>query len=93
MEIPAEQKNIAIERMQKRFRLLLERDAMNEIIKYTGRFLALVGEKSQLATVDNQTRSHCVNHEYKIIPGASMRLWDDNPVMINRILNEWVNRL
>ncbi len=68
-------------------------DARDEIIKYTGNFLALVGEKSQLATVNNQTKSHYINHEYKIISGAGMRLWEDNPVMTNAIIDEWIDRL
>ncbi|UNE54864.1 alpha/beta fold hydrolase [Bartonella machadoae] len=93
LEVPTDKKNIAIERMQKGFQLLLEMDARDEIIKYTGKFLALIGEKSQLATVDNQTRSHCVNHEYKIVANAGTRLWDDNPVMTNRILSEWMCEL
>ncbi|VEJ45820.1 alpha/beta fold hydrolase [Bartonella vinsonii] len=92
-EIPEAQKSMAIERMTKGFEFLLGMDARNEIIKYTGKFLALVGEKSQLATVDNQTRSHCVNHEYKIVSDAGTRLWDDNPAMTNAILDEWIERL
>ncbi|WP_455465715.1 alpha/beta fold hydrolase [Bartonella sp. B39] len=93
LEISDAQKSIAIERMTRGFKLLLGMDARNEIIKYAGKFLALIGEESQLATVDNQTRSHCFNHEYKIISGAGTRLWDDNPVMTNRILAEWMSGL
>ncbi|WP_317993635.1 alpha/beta hydrolase [Bartonella gliris] len=93
LEIPDAQKSMAIERMTRGFEFLLGMDARNEIIKYTGKFLALVGEKSQLATVDNQTRSRCMNHEYKIISGAGMRLWEDNPVMTNTILAEWMRGL
>lgn len=93
LEIPEEQKSMAIERMRKGFKLLLGMDARNEIIKYTGKFLALVGERSQLATVDNQTRSHCLNHEYKIIPDAGMRLWDDNPTMTDAIIDKWIGGL
>nr|WP_329603766.1 hypothetical protein [Bartonella henselae] len=87
LEISDEQKSMAIERMTRGFKLLLEMDARNEIIKYTGKFLALVGEKSQLASVDNQTRSHCMNHEYKIISGAGMRLWEDNPTMTDAVIS------
>ncbi|WP_208442096.1 alpha/beta fold hydrolase [Bartonella raoultii] len=93
LEIPDEQKTMAIERMTRGFKLLLAMDARDEIIKYTGKFLALVGEKSQLATVNNQTKSHCMNHEYKIISEAGMRLWEDNPVMTNAVINEWIDRL
>ncbi|CAK02166.1 hypothetical protein BM1374166_01784 [Bartonella tribocorum] len=93
LEISQDQKSIAIERMTRGFQLLLALDARDEIVKYTGKFLALVGEKSQLATVDNQTKSQCVNHEYRIISGAGTRLWDDNPVMTNAILSEWMERL
>lgn len=92
-KIPDAQKNMAIERMTRGFQFLLEMDARNEIIKYTGKFLALIGEKSQLATIDNQTRSHCINHKYKVISDAGTRLWDDNPVMTNAIIDEWMNGL
>ncbi|WP_254474726.1 alpha/beta fold hydrolase [Bartonella sp. B1098] len=93
LEIPQDQKSMAIERMTRGFKLLLALDARDEIVKYTGKFLALVGEKSQFATVDNQTKSQCVNHEYRIISGAGTRLWDDNPVMTNAIVSEWMERL
>ncbi|WP_208434464.1 alpha/beta fold hydrolase [Bartonella taylorii] len=93
LEIPDEQKNLAIERMTRGFKLLLGMDARDEIIKYTGKFLALVGENSQLATVDNQTRSHCMHHEYKIISGAGTRLWEDNPTMTDAVIDEWIDRL
>ncbi|MET3560759.1 MULTISPECIES: alpha/beta hydrolase [Bartonella] len=93
LKISDEQKSMAIERMTRGFKLLLEMDARDEIIKYTGKFLALVGEKSQLATVENQTRSHCMNHEYKIISGAGMRLWEDNPTMTDAIIDEWIDEL
>ncbi len=92
-KIPDEQKNMAIERMQRGFRLLLKMDARSEIIKYAGRFLALVGEKSQLATINNQIQSHCLNHEYKVIFGAGMLPWNDNPVMMYAIIHEWINRI
>ncbi|GAA4665612.1 alpha/beta hydrolase [Bartonella pachyuromydis] len=92
-EIPDTQKDIAIERMTRGFHFLLEMDARNEIIKYTGKFLALIGEKSQLATIDNQTRSYCIYHEYRVIPDAGTRLWDDNPVMTNAIIEQWMNGL
>ncbi|PIT69736.1 alpha/beta hydrolase [Bartonella tribocorum] len=93
LEIPQDQKNMAVERMTRGFKLLLALDARDEIVKYRGKFLALVGEKSQLATVDNQTKSQCVNHEYRIISGAGTRLWDDNLVMTNAIVSEWMEGL
>ncbi|WP_455481459.1 alpha/beta fold hydrolase [Bartonella sp. B12(2025)] len=93
IKIPDEQKSTALERMQRGFRFLLEMDARSEIVKYAGKFLCLVGEKSQLATIDNQTQSHRLNHEYKIISGAGTRLWDDNPAMMHAIVNEWIDRL
>ncbi|MEL6088793.1 alpha/beta hydrolase [Bartonella schoenbuchensis] len=93
MEVSDDQKNIAIERMQRGFRLLLDMDARSEIIKYGGKFLSLVGEKSQLATVDNQTQSHNLNHEYKIIPSAGIRLWKDNFAMTHAIVNKWIDGL
>ncbi|WP_375657237.1 alpha/beta fold hydrolase [Bartonella sp. CM120XJJH] len=93
LEVPDEQKSVAIERMTRGFKLLLKMDARDEIIKYTGKFLSLVGEKSQLATLDNQTKSHNLNHEYKIISGAATRLWEDNPTMTNAVIDEWMEGL
>ncbi|WP_375703817.1 alpha/beta fold hydrolase [Bartonella sp. AD13SXNS] len=93
LEIPDEQKSVAIERMIRGFKLLLKIDARDEIVKYKGKFLALVGEKSQLATVDNQTESHNLNHEYKIISGAGTRLWEDNPTMTDAVIDEWMEGL
>ncbi|WP_336294186.1 alpha/beta hydrolase [Bartonella sp. CB169] len=92
-KIPSKKKNMAIERMQRGFRLLLDMDARSEIVKYGGKFLALVGEKSQFATVNNQTQSYRLNHEYKIISSAGTRLWDDNPSMTYAIVNEWIDKL
>ncbi|GAA5097869.1 alpha/beta hydrolase [Bartonella acomydis] len=93
LEFSHAQKSMAIERMTRGFQLLLAMDARDEISKYTGKFLALLGEKSQLATIDNQTKSQCINHEYKIISGAGMRLWDDNSVMTNAVIDEWISGL
>ncbi|OPB29451.1 alpha/beta hydrolase [Bartonella sp. WD12.1] len=93
IKISDDQKNIAIERMQRGFRLLLDMDARSEIIKYGGKFLSLVGEKSQLATIDNQTQSHNLNHEYKIIPGTGIRPWENNFAMTHAIVNEWIDGL
>ncbi|WP_375607409.1 MULTISPECIES: alpha/beta fold hydrolase [unclassified Bartonella] len=93
LEIPDEKKSVAIERMTRGFKLLLEIDARDEIVKYKGKFLALVGEKSQLATVDNQTKSHNLNHEYKIVSGAGTRLWEDNPTMMDAVIDEWLEGL
>ncbi|WP_273758461.1 alpha/beta hydrolase [Bartonella sp. AU55XJBT] len=93
LEIPQDQKSMALERMTRGFKLLLALDARDEIVKYKGKFLALVGEMSQLATINNQTKSQCANHEYRIISGAGTRLWDDNPVMTNAIVREWMEGL
>ncbi|WP_019222035.1 alpha/beta fold hydrolase [Bartonella senegalensis] len=92
-QISDEQRSMAIERMIRGFTLLLGMDARGEIIKYTGKFLALIGERSQLATIANQTRSQCLNHEYKIISDAGTRLWDENPAMTNAIVNQWIDTL
>ncbi len=93
LTFPEVQKDMAIERMTRGFQFPLKMDARNEIIKYARKFLALVGEKSQLATVDNQTSSHYRNHEYKIVSDADTHLWDDNPAMTNTILYKWMNGL
>ncbi|WP_455477516.1 hypothetical protein [Bartonella sp. B41] len=79
--------------MQRGFKLFLDMDVRNEIVKYDGKFLALVGEKSQLATIDNKTQSHRINHEYKIISNAGMCPLNDNFFVIYEIVNEWINRL
>ncbi len=90
LEVPDEQKSVAIERMTRGFKLLLAMDARDEIVKYKGKFLALVREKSQLATVDNQTKSPCFNHEFKIISDAGTRLWEDNSTMTDAVIDEWM---
>ncbi|WP_455475040.1 alpha/beta hydrolase [Bartonella sp. B30(2025)] len=93
IKIPDDKKNTALKRMQRGFRFLLEMDARSEIVKYTGKFLSLVGEKSQLATIDNQAQSHHLNHEYKIIPNAGMFPWRDNPIATHEIVNEWISKI
>ena len=84
--LPDTEKMSAIKRMLTGFSLLLKMDARADIAAYDGNYLAIVGEKSQLA-------SYFVQHYYKRIPGAGMRPWNDNPAAVNALLNEWIDTL
>lgn len=91
--LPDAGKMSAIQRMLTGFSLLLKMDARADIARYDGKYLAIVGEKSQLASWENQTHSHRPLHTYKRIPGAGMRPWNDNPIAMNSLLNEWIATL
>lgn len=79
--------------MLRGFSLLLKLDARPTIAQYHGKYLGIVGEKSQLATRSNQTHSGNPKHRYERIPGAGMRPWNDNASAINLLVNEWVEEL
>lgn len=83
----------AVQRMLTGFTLLLNMDARNAIACYSGKYLAIVGEKSQLASWENQTHSAQPTHLYRRIPKAGMRPWNDNPTAMDALLNEWVETL
>ncbi|EJF2532036.1 hypothetical protein M8D79_001376 [Salmonella enterica] len=83
----------AIQRMLTGFALLLNMDARAAIARYNGKYLAIVGDKSQLASWENQTHSTQPTHLYRRIPKAGMRPWNDNPAAMNALLNEWVDTL
>lgn len=91
--LPDAAKASAIQRMLTGFALLLNMDAREAIASYSGKYLAIVGEKSQLASWDNQTHSVQPTHLYRRIPKAGMRPWNDNPAAMNALLNEWVETL
>lgn len=91
--LPDAEKAPAIQRMLTGFALLLNMDARHAIACYSGKYLAIVGEKSQLASWANQTHSALPTHIYKRIPKAGMRPWNDNPAAMNALLNEWVETL
>ncbi len=83
----------AIDRMSRGFRLLLNCDARKAMAQYHGKYLGIVGEKSQLATWHNQTHSTGSGHRYAHIPEAGMRPWNDNPAAISILVNEWIDEL
>lgn len=91
--LPDAEKVSAIQRMLTGFGLLLNMDARRAIADYRGKYLAIVGEKSQLASWDNQTHSAQPTHLYRCIPKAGMRPWNDNPEAVDALLNEWVETL
>ncbi|AGF74868.1 hypothetical protein BAnh1_09980 [Bartonella australis AUST/NH1] len=91
--IPEEQKAEALDRMKNGFKLLLEMDARTVIGKFKGKFLSLVGAKSQLATVKNQTASVLEYHEYHTIKNAGARLWRDDPTIVGDIINSWIKKI
>lgn len=91
--IPESQRKVAIERMLRGFSLLRRLDARPAMAKFSGKYLGIVGEKSQLATWGNQTHSGNPNHRYERIPGAGMRPWNDNASAINLLVNEWIEEL
>ncbi|HGH4676460.1 TPA: alpha/beta hydrolase [Enterobacter bugandensis] len=91
--LPDTEKMSAIKRMLTGFSLLLKMDARADIAAYDGNYLAIVGEKSQLASWENQTHSPRTQHYYKRIPGVGMRPWNDNPAAVNALLNEWIDTL
>lgn len=91
--LPDAAKASAIQRMLTGFTLLLNMDARNAIACYSGKYLAIVGEKSQLASWENQTHSAQSAHLYRRIPKAGMRPWNDNPAAMDALLNEWVETL
>ncbi|NIG88096.1 MAG: alpha/beta hydrolase [Serratia symbiotica] len=93
LSIPESQRQEATERMLRGFSLLLKLDARPTIAQYHGKYLGIVGEKSQLATWSNQTHSGNPKHRYERIPGAGMRPWNDNASAINLLVNEWVEEL
>lgn len=91
--LPDAAKASAIQRMLTGFALLLNMDARAAIARYNGKYLAIVGDKSQLASWENQTHSTQPTHLYRRIPKAGMRPWNDNPAAMNALLNEWVDTL
>lgn len=93
LRIPDSLQQTAIDRMKTGFSLLLQLDARPAMAKYHGKYLGIVGEKSQLATWDNQTHSRHHAHIYACIPEAGMRPWNDNGSTINQVIKEWVEGL
>ncbi|EHQ9198459.1 hypothetical protein KF477_004687 [Salmonella enterica subsp. diarizonae serovar 50:k:z:[z50],[z57],[z68] [z86]] len=63
--LPDAAKASAIQRMLTGFALLLNMDARAAIARYNGKYLAIVGDKSQLASWENQTHSTQPTHLYR----------------------------
>ncbi|WP_237387886.1 hypothetical protein [Xenorhabdus sp. Sc-CR9] len=88
--IPDHLRSTARKRMLTGFSLLLQLDARTTLCKYKGKFLSIIGGCSQLATVSNQVVRTHPTHCFIIVEGAGMRLWEDNPVFTNNIINNWL---
>lgn len=93
LSIPKSQWQTAINRMMIGFSLLLKFDARSVIGLYHGKYLSIVGEKSQLATWSNQSHSNNPEHTYVSIPKAGMRPWNDNASAIELRVNKWIDEL
>ncbi|MEQ1977378.1 alpha/beta hydrolase [Xenorhabdus sp. SGI240] len=91
--IPNHLKGIAQKRLIMGFSLLLQFDARTALCNYKGKFLSIVGECSQLATVRNQVVSPNLMHCFVVAEGAGMRPWNDQPEFINDVINDWLKIL
>jgi len=91
--IPQHLREHSVMRMKIGFSLLLNFDARKTMRFFNGKYLGIVGEKSQLATTNNQTNTNNINHTYAFIPNAGMRPWDDNPLETNFLINSWIEKL
>ncbi|AOM40389.1 alpha/beta hydrolase [Xenorhabdus hominickii] len=91
--IPNHLKDSAEKRLIIGFSLLLQFDARTVLCNYKGKFLSIVGECSQLATVHNQVVSSNLMHNLVVVEGAGMRPWNDQPELINDAINNWLKIL
>ncbi|USA55382.1 hypothetical protein NDN13_09425 [Acinetobacter sp. C32I] len=91
MHIDKELQENAISRMKLGFKLLLNLDARNIIPNFKHNFLSVVGELSQLASINNQVIVHSPHFQYRLVNKAGMRPWNDNPMDCNKILKEWLS--
>lgn len=83
----------AINRMIIGFTLLLNLDSRLALDQFKGKYLSIIGEKSQLATCNNQFHSTNQNHSYACISNAGMRPWNDNAQAMNLLINKWIDEL
>lgn len=91
--LTSDEQSLASQRLYKGFNLLLQLDSRKTVQQFIGKFLSIVGEQSQLATLHNQALTQCRNHEYKVIKHAGMRPWEENPNMINSLISDWIKQL
>ncbi|MDE9430251.1 hypothetical protein [Xenorhabdus bovienii] len=75
------------------FSLLLQLDARTILCNYKGKFLSIVGGRSQLATACNQVVSANPTHCFVVVEGAGMRLWEDKSAFIDDVINDWLRIL
>ncbi|WP_340610496.1 hypothetical protein [Xenorhabdus bharatensis] len=92
-DIPNHLREIAQRRLIVGFSLLLQLDARATLCNYKGKFLSIVGECSQLATVCNQVLSANPMHCFVVVDGAGMRPWDDKPKFVNNMIKDWLRIL
>ncbi len=82
---------LACRRMLRGFELLAELDAREEAARFDGDLLCMVGELSQLATIENQaTVPGRRQHRRLAVPGAGMRLLKDNPKFALDAIGSWL---
>lgn len=91
LRLDSEQAQLAMQRMLAGFGLLLELDARADAERYTGKILAIVGERSQLATVANQAFAPGPHRRIVSVPGAGMRVLRDAPDFTIRAVEDWLD--
>lgn len=80
-------------RMIKGFSTLLELDARPGLAGYRGQVLCMLGQHSQLASIDNLAIAPAAagsRQRVALVPGAGMRILVDNPEFSVSTINEWL---
>ncbi|WP_273719209.1 MULTISPECIES: hypothetical protein [Bartonella] len=87
MGVPKDQKS-----MTREFKRLLGKHGRDKLIKDKDTFLSVKREKVT-ALVHHHTKSHCINHEYKITSlGCGCICGRESTVMTNAVVDEWRER-
>lgn len=84
---------VSCARMRRGFELLLRLDARTQLHRYPGRVLCLLGEHSQLATIDNLAIDPAADtrRQVCVVPASGMRILRDNETFTLTSLHEWLN--
>lgn len=77
----------AKERLLHGYGLMIQTDARNTVNIGSHQSLAIIGEHSQLATLDNVLLS---SKRIRVVPNAGMRVLDSNPELIHSILDQFL---
>ncbi len=89
--IPDDDQHLACTRMLNGFEFLLQLDAREDLAKFKGNALCVVGELSQLATRDNQAlQSGNSLHTLVVVPNAGMRVLCDNIEYTISEISSWL---